>query len=98
MKKEDLEYVKKREIHREKEMQRIKRIQSNEIYANKLKQESVFGNFEKARQVDYKALIQNLKNKKGELFKEQKNFIELQKNLNKTTLVMNVPGATKIAS
>jgi len=98
MKKETIEWEQKRLFHREKEISRIKKIQQNEVYANKLKRTSVFGNFEKNRNIELNNLKQMFKNKKNELKKEQKTFVELQKNLNKTKIVMSVPGSTKIIS
>ena len=98
MKKETVEWEQKRLFHREKEISRIKKVQQNEVYANKLKRTSVFGNFEKNRNIELNNLKQKFKNKMNELKKEQKTFVELQKNLNKTKIVMNVPGSTKIIS
>lgn len=98
MKKEDIKRKEKKEFHRNIEMNRIKKVQSNEVYANVLKRNLEFGNFEKQRAFDLHKLKQNLINKKNELINQHKTHIELQKNLNKTKLIMEVPGSTKKAS
>lgn len=98
MKKEDIERKEKKEFHRNIEMNRIKKVQSNEVYANVQKRNFEFGNFEKQRAIDLQKLKQNLINKKSELINQQKAHIGLQKNLTKTKLIMGVPGSTKIAS
>ncbi len=78
-----------------REIEKIRKIQMNEVNAHITKKHAAYNDFKKKRALDLNNLLQKFKNKRNDLISEQKNFQLLQDNMSKTKTILTLPGSTR---